>query len=826
MLRHSFLIITGDPMNKLTIKLSILSLILSLSLSAEEDWSRVNTCKYSYGANDNLITELLSKMSIEQKVGQVIQGDLDFISPADVKKYHIGSVLNGGNTAPNRDKYSTADDWKKLSQEFYDASIEVDGVKIPVLWGTDAVHGHNNLIGATLFPHNIGLGATANAALLKDIGEAIALEVLSTGVAWTFAPTVAVPQDDRWGRTYEGFSENPELVSKLGKAMIVGLQGEGTKFLDNNHVIATAKHFMGDGGTINGVDQGDAIVSEAELREIHGYPYFQALDACAQTVMASFNSINGSKMHGDKRLLTGILKDQMQFDGFVVGDWNGHGQVKNCSNVNCAQAFNAGVDMFMVPEEWKLLLKNTIRQVKSGEISLERLDDAVRRILTVKSRMGLLNGRAPHEFTSNYLGHPDHLALARQAVRESLVLLKNNNQMLPLNPSDHVGVIGEAANKISSQTGGWTITWQGRENKNSDFVNTKTIYQSIVDVVTSAGGTIEFSKDGNFINSPDYVIGIFGEEPYAEMLGDLKDVSFSATDPSYLPSLQALKAQEIPVVSLFLSGRPLEVNQYINASEAFVATWLPGTAVEGISDVIFLQDDEIGFDFKGKLSYSWPKSKAQSLLNAHHDLYEPLFPFGYGLDYRSQVNLPDIAIVKVNQKIDLVNIFLGAAAIPGQEFILSKTGPEFVSSDEFISQDGKISISRFDYLRQDDAKNFLFNKSESMQGFGVSTKSPLDITSMRSPHYELIMRINDSEKEPLYFNVTCGQNCQGTVKLPPMDLDTWNTVSVPVSCLEKDGLDTSTIQIRALFFTKGLINFDLHSVAIKSGATSDLKVSC
>ena len=826
MLRHSFLIITGDAMNKLTIKLPILSLILSLSLSAEEDWSRVNTCKYSYGANDNLITELLSKMSIEQKVGQVIQGDLDFISPADVKKYHIGSVLNGGNTAPNGDKYSTADDWKKLSQEFYDASIEVDGVKIPILWGTDAVHGHNNLIGATLFPHNIGLGATANAALLKDIGEAIALEVLSTGVAWTFAPTVAVPQDDRWGRTYEGFSENPELVSKLGKAMILGLQGEGTKFLDNNHVIATAKHFMGDGGTINGVDQGDAIVSEAELREIHGYPYFQALDACAQTVMASFNSINGSKMHGDKRLLTGILKDQMQFDGFVVGDWNGHGQVKNCSNVDCAQAFNAGVDMFMVPEEWKLLLKNTIRQVKSGEISLERLDDAVRRILTVKSRMGLLNGRAPHEFTGNYLGHPEHLALARQAVRESLVLLKNNNQMLPLNPSAHVGVIGEAANKISSQTGGWTITWQGRENKNSDFANTKTIYQSLVDVVTSDGGTIEFSKDGNFINSPDYVIGVFGEEPYAEMLGDLKDVSFAATDPSYLPSLRALKAQEIPVVSLFLSGRPLEVNQYINASEAFVATWLPGTAVEGISDVIFLQNGEIGFDFKGKLSYSWPKSKAQSLLNAHHDFYDPLFPFGYGLDYKSQVSLPDIAIANVNQKIELVNIFLGTAAIPGQEFILSKSGPEFILSDEFTSQDGQIAISRFDYLRQDDAKNFLFNKSESMQGFGVSTKSPLDIASMRSPHYEIIMRVNDSQKAPLYFNVTCGQNCQGTVELPPMDLDTWNKVSVPVSCLKKDGLDISTIQIRALFFTQGPINFDLHSVAIKNGVTSDLKVSC
>ena len=270
------------------------------SLLAEVDWSRENSCQYNSYSNTDLIDQLISGMTIEEKVGQVIQGDLDFITPADVKKFKIGSVLNGGNTAPNGDKYSSLSDWKKLSQEFYEASPTFKGIKIPVLWGTDAVHGHNNVIGATLFPHNIGLGATRNIALVQKIGEAIALEVLSTGVAWTFAPTIAVPQDDRWGRTYEGFSEDPILVSKLGKALILGLQGEGATLLDENHVLATAKHFMGDGGTTNGVDQGNTKISELGLKELHGYPYFDALDACAQTVMASFNSWNGEKLHGSK----------------------------------------------------------------------------------------------------------------------------------------------------------------------------------------------------------------------------------------------------------------------------------------------------------------------------------------------------------------------------------------------------------------------------------------------------------------------------------------------------------------------------------------------
>ena len=804
----------------------ILFLFQVPNIFGQVDWTRTNTCEYKNFENADLIEQLIDGMSIEEKVGQVIQGDLDFISPADVKKFKIGSVLNGGNTAPNGDKYSSVEDWKSLSKKFYDSSPTYKGIKVPVLWGTDAVHGHNNVIGATLFPHNIGLGASGNADLIRSIGEAIALEVLSTGVAWTFAPTVAVPQDDRWGRTYEGFSEDPILVSKLGKAFVLGLQGEGDTLLDNNHVIATAKHFMGDGGTFNGIDQGDTRISEIGLKEIHGYPYFDALDACAQTVMASFNSWNGKKLHGYKELLTDILKTEMQFDGFVVGDWNGHGQVEECSNAKCAQSFNAGVDMFMVPENWKDLLRNTIRQVKLGEISEARLDEAVRNILTVKSRLGLFNGRIPHEFQGNYLGHPDHIALARQAVRESLVLLKNNNNLLPLNPKQHIGIIGDAANKISSQTGGWTITWQGRENSNDDFVNVNSIYEALEKLIASSGGTVEFSSNGKFSKTPDVVIGVFGEEPYAEMLGDLKDVSFTATDPKFLPILESITAQGIPAVSIFLSGRPLVVNRQINASDAFIAAWLPGTAVEGIGDIIFTKDNKINYDFTGKLSYSWPKSKDQAVLNFTDSIYDPLFPYGYGLTYKSDIQLERIEINNNLSKLELVNVFLGAASIPGKEFVVTNTGPEFVMDDDFVSVNGKIKITRFDYQRQDDAKNIIFIESESLQAYGISTESPVNLSGMISPFYEIVMRVNTLTNPALYFSVGCGNNCRGSIQLPTDSLTEWTRINIPVSCLEKDGLDKNKIQVRGLFLSENGINFDLNSIVIKDGKLTGKEVGC
>ena len=804
----------------------IILLFQAPGIFGQVDWSRTNTCEYKNFDNEDLIEQLIDGMTIEEKVGQVIQGDLDFISPQDVKKFKIGSVLNGGNTAPNGDKYSSVDDWKSLSKEFYDASPTYKGIKVPVLWGTDAVHGHNNVIGATLFPHNIGLGASGNADLMRSIGKAIALEVLSTGVAWTFAPTVAVPQDDRWGRTYEGFSEDPLLVSKLGKAFVLGLQGEGDTLLDNNHVIATAKHFMGDGGTFEGIDQGNTRISEIGLRDLHGYPYFDALDACAQTVMASFNSWNGKKLHGYKELLTDILKKDMQFDGFVVGDWNGHGQVEGCSNTKCAQSFNAGVDMFMVPENWKDLLRNTIRQVKSGEISETRLDDAVRNILKVKSRLGLFNGRVPHEFKENYLGDPKHMALARQAVRESLVLLKNNNQLLPLDPSQHIGIIGDAAKKISSQTGGWTITWQGRENLNSDFINVNSIYEALEKVVISSGGTIEFSNNGKFSKDPDVVIGVFGEEPYAEMLGDLKDVSFAATDPKFLPLLEAMNAQNIPTVSIFLSGRPLVVNSQLNASDAFIAAWLPGSAVEGIADVIFTKDNKINFDFLGKLSYSWPKNKDQAVLNHTDSVYDPLFPFGYGLTYTSDLEIERIQTNQSDFRLDLLNVFLGAASIPGKEFVVTKAGPEFVLEDDYVSANSKVKITRFDYQRQDDAKNIVFMDDQSLQAFGISAESSVSLSSMNAPFYEIIMRVNSLANPALYFSVGCGSNCRGSAELPTELMTDWSTINIPLSCLEKDGLDKTKIQVRGLFLSEEAINFDLSSIVIKDGKATGKIISC
>jgi len=804
----------------------LILIFTSFDLLAKTDWTRTNSCEYKNFDNSALIETLISEMSIEEKVGQVIQGDLDFTSPADVTKYKLGSVLNGGNTAPNRDKYSSVEDWKALSKDFYEASPSYQGTKVPVLWGTDAVHGHNNVIGATLFPHNIGLGATRNETLVRRIGEVIALEVLSTGIAWTFAPTIAVPQDDRWGRTYEGFSEDPILVSKLGKALVLGLQGERETFLDKNHVLATAKHFLGDGGTFKGIDQGNTQISEIGLKELHGFPYFDALDACTQTVMASFNSWNGQKIHGYKHLLTDILKTDMQFDGFVVGDWNGHGQVDGCSNSKCAQSFNAGVDMFMVPENWKDLLRNTIRQVKKGVIPESRLDDAVRNILNVKSRLGLLNNRIPHEFEENYLGHPTHIALARQAVRESLVLLKNNNALLPLDPSKHIVVFGDAANKISSQTGGWTITWQGRENSNNDFVNVSSIYKALTDVVNSSGGSIEFSKDGQFNNKPDVAIGVFGEEPYAEMLGDIADVEFAATDPRFLSLLQNISAQGIPTVSIFLSGRPLVVNEHINASKAFVAAWLPGSAVEGIGDVLFQKNNKVNYDFKGKLSYSWPKSKDQAVLNFTNSIYDPLFPYGYGLTYKSATNLKSIQTNNTFSKLDSVNVFLGAASIPGKEFVVTKSGPEFVSKDDFVSANNKIKITRFDYQRQDDAKNIIFIEDESFQAFGISTQSAINLSSMKSPFYEIVMRVNTLSNPLLYFSVGCGNNCRGSVLLPSESMTSWSNINIPLACLEASGLDLTKIQVRSMFLSKDSISFDLNSISIKDGKRTGDEIGC
>lgn len=605
-----------------------------------ESWPRQEPVMVRDPAQEARIAELLAAMTLEEKVGQVIQADISAVTPADVKEYDLGAILNGGGSAPGGDNRTTPDKWLALADEFWAASTDTSdgGLGIPALWGTDAVHGHSNILGATIFPHNIGLGMANDPELMYRIGRATAMEMLATGLDWTFAPTIAVVRNDRWGRTYESYSEDPRIVRAYAPRIIEGIQGKyGTDaFLGQDRMLATAKHFAGDGGTRDGVDQGDTVVSEEELRDIQAAAYPAAIRAGVQAVMASFNSFHGRKMHGHKEMLTDVLVGRMGFDGFVVGDWNGHGQVRGCTNTSCAASFNAGLDMFMAPDSWKGLYESTLAQVRSGEIPMERLDEAVSRILRVKLRAGLFDAGPPSSRPNagnfDLLGAEEHRGIAREAVRKSLVLLKNDDELLPLDPSLDILVAGDGADNIGKQSGGWTLNWQGTDNLNEHFPNGVSIYQGLVDAVADAGGSVSLSTDGSFESPPDVAVVVFGEDPYAEFQGDRPNVDYPRDDG--LELLQAFRAAGIPTVSVFLSGRPLWVNPEINASTAFVAAWLPGTEGGGIADVLVAgSDGSVRHDFTGRLSFSWPATATQVAVNVGDADYDPLFAYGYGRSY-------------------------------------------------------------------------------------------------------------------------------------------------------------------------------------------------
>ncbi|MEV4934340.1 glycoside hydrolase family 3 protein [Sphingobium sp. LSP13-1-1.1] len=583
------------------------------------------------------ITALLAKLSLEEKVGQMIQADTSAIKPEDLAKYPLGSILAGGSSppigAPDR---SPAGPWIATVHAFNQIAMQKrpGHVPIPIMFGIDAVHGNNNVVGATLFPHNIALGAANDPDLIRRIGDATAKEITAAGIDWAFAPTLAVAQNDRWGRTYESYSEDPSLVAAYAGRMIEGLQGKpGTGSIQTGNVSASAKHFLGDGGTTNGIDQGDTDIPEGQLIAIHAAGYPPAINAGTHTIMASFNSWQGVKMHGNKSLLTDVLKKRMGFDGFIVGDWNGHAQIPGCTATDCPASFNAGLDMAMAPDSWKGLFDNTVKQVRAGVIPMARIDDAVRRILRVKFKAGLFNPARPFEQRSDMIGSPEHRALAREAVRKSLVLLKNDG-VLPVKAAANILVAGSAGNDIGQQSGGWTLSWQGDGNTNADIPNAQSIFSGIAEAMKSSGGSATFSADGSYATRPDLAIVVFGEKPYAEGSGDIRSLEFEPGDKKALALLKKLKAAGIPVVSVFLSGRPMWVNPELNQSDAFVAAWLPGSEGGGIADV--LVGDAEGRprqDFTGRLSFSWPRTAAQFLLNRGQPGYDPLFPFGYGLSY-------------------------------------------------------------------------------------------------------------------------------------------------------------------------------------------------
>lgn len=608
-------------------------------------WPQVHSVGLVDPPTESFVTELLSTMSLEEKVGQVIQADIASIRPEQLRDYPLGAVLAGGDSPPlGADDRAPAATWLQTTRAFHSAARErrpATHVSIPILFGVDAVHGNNNVLGATIFPHNVGLGAAHDPQLIRRIGEATARETAAVGFDWTFSPTVAVPKDLRWGRSYEGFSQDPAVVSGYADQMVRGLQGDpnGERGVQYGGVAATAKHFLGDGGTTDGIDQGDTDLDEQTLIRTHARGYESAITAGVMTVMVSYSSWQGSKMHGNQTLLQAVLKERLGFDGFVVSDWNGYGQLPGCTNGNCPAALNAGIDMLMAPTDWKELFENTLAQVRSGVISMARLDDAVRRITRVKVKLGLFDSHRPWEGRLDELGSTAHRTLARQAVRESLVLLKNEGQVLPIRADARLLVIGEAADDIGRQCGGWTLSWQGTGNHNSDFPNGESIYAGLRAALAAGGGSAEFSSDGHYTQFPDAVIIVYGEHPYAETAGDLRALDYQSDDSAQLELLKQWRSKHIPVVSVFLSGRPLAVNPQLQASDAFVAAWLPGSEGGGIADLLI--GDAVGkprFDFNGTLPFAWPRSGSPDAAS--------LFPLGYGLRYAKPMAPSPLAVRK------------------------------------------------------------------------------------------------------------------------------------------------------------------------------------
>ena len=766
---------------------------------------------------DQRVDALIARMTVERKVAQLIMPDISAITPEDMRRYRFGTILNGGNSGPGGNDLAPAREWLALADAMWAASAEpLPGGEpvIPLLWGTDAVHGHSNIPGATLFPHNIGLGATRDADLLRRIGEATAAEIAVTGIDWTFAPTLAVATDDRWGRAYESFGEDPGLVSDLGKANIEGLQGRiGTaEFLDQTRVIATAKHFFGDGGT-GGKDRGDTRGDLADLKRIHASPYPPAIAAGVQTVMASFSSVNGGKMHGNGPLLNGLLKDEMGFAGLVVGDWNGHGELPGCTNTDCPASLLAGVDVYMVPEDWKGLYATLLKQVADGTIPMARLDDAVRRVLRVKLAYGLFDKPRPAARKLagqwNLLGAPEHRAIAREAVRKSLVLLKNDG-ILPLRPGARVLVAGKAADSIARQSGGWSLTWQGGGTlTNRDFPGATSIYAGMAEALAAAGGEAILSADGSFARRPDVAVVVFGEEPYAEFVGDREDRILP--DDEGLELLRRYKAAGIPTVAVLLSGRTLWINRELELADAFVAAWLPGSEGGGLADV--LVGDAGGrprHEFSGRLSFTWPAGCAPG--------GETLFPYGAGWSYVAPP--PRRAF---DTRCDRLDRGFGDGLRLFQRGLAPKVRAEAGGEGQAAalpnltgaSPAGELRASAFDRNAQEDARRLVWQRGASLRLSWPGTRLPAAS--------RLVISLQTGERPASRLLLSASGSARAIDLTSSLELAAgkgWRRISVPLSCLGIDkigGVD----EIRGLELrAEGALAFDVDAIGIVPGAES------
>lgn len=797
------------------------------------------------------IAAIVKSMTLVQKVGQMTQPEIRSVTPEQVRQHYIGSVLNGGGTWPHGDKAASAAQWLALSEAFHDASLRTDmAMPVPVIWGTDAVHGHNNVRGATLFPHHIGLGAADNPALVQEIGTATARAVRATGIAWTFAPTLAVVRDARWGRSYEGFSEDPARVARLGGAYVKGLQ-QGLR--SGHGVLATAKHYIGDGGTQAGVDQGPTHATASELFALHGAGYTAALAQGVQTVMASFNSWvdadpatarlhEQGRMHGNRYLVTEVLKQQLGFDGVVVSDWNGIAQVPGCKNTACAQAINAGIDMVMVPDDWQDFIAHTVSQVQAGQIPLARIDDAVSRILRVKLRAGLFERRpsqAPGAGDAAALRAPD---LARRAARETLVLLKNNGQVVPLAHKTRVLLVGRGADSVALQSGGWSLSWQGTGLGHGDFPGGR----SVLDGLRAAGVDVVHSADAQGVDLKAFgaVVAVLGEEPYAEGNGDIPasgTLRHSSRHPEDLAVLQRVAGQGVPVVTVLLSGRALHVNDLLNLSDAFVAAWLPGS--EGgtaLADLLMrAPDGRVAFDFKGRLPFSWPRSACQVPLNAGVMPYDPLFVLGYGLRVadRSPVGPLDTRSPAGGcGALDELRVFQQTPVPPyglvvGSLRRLVPGAP--VWPDEAVPTDPTVTllapekapavrVSTVQVRTQQDGKLVTWLQPARLVAWSLQRAA---LTAYPDAALVFELTLHQRPTRPVTLAMECVAPCSGALDLTPLlqrlELDTPHTVKVPLACFAARGLDPTRVDVPFSLIADAPLSAAIARIRVRAAAALD-----
>ena len=604
-------------MRHIAVRLAVLTLVISVC-------SVVSASSASAAPGCTSVADCLSKLTLAEKAGQMTQVANSYLrNKNDIATYGLGSVLSGGGGGPNG-AGGTATQWADMVDDYQSYALR-SRLGIPLIYGVDAVHGHNNVQGAVLFPHHIGMGATRDAALVQRVEDVTRQEVLGTGIRWTFAPCVCVPRDDRWGRTYEGYGEDPALVSSLGNAAIAGFQGPT---LGATSVLATAKHYIADGGTTYGtgdsgylIDQGDARISEAELRSIHLPPYQSAVNAGVGSVMISYSSWNGMKNHGNSYLINTVLKGELGFKGFVVSDWAGVKQLPDATYADqVAHAVNAGIDMIMVPDDYIGTINAIVNGVNAGKIAQSRVDDAVSRILTSKFALDLFNHPYTDRSYTGQVGSAAHRDVARQAVRESLVLLKNNG-VLPLSKTGSYKIVvgGKSVDNLGYQLGGWSVSWQGGSGATTSGT---TFWQALQQA--TAGTNITIQNVGTRTKGPysgDIGIWVGGETPYAEGRGDSSTLGFGSDNSSQLSDICA---RVTTCIAILYSGRPVVITDQLPKAGAFVAGWLPGTEGAGITDVLF------GGGFTGKLPVTWPRAVTDEPINSG-DGKTPLFPLGYGL---------------------------------------------------------------------------------------------------------------------------------------------------------------------------------------------------